>query len=442
MLVWCKTGVTSSPVPHGHTIQTTQRRFTCAKRDWGEGAPETAAALLTNGSPFPEASERVKWFVKANEHAEQRADFLAHFALQAKHVAAWQQQLTWDALVRDGLRLVGGIGVDVTFLSAIRHGNQSAILKDTEACAAVSVLTDIDGSFARNKADASDWLQAHWWWRLDQPVRMAPCLLLPRHEDRSDDAHKLYKRLHTRGYLQVADWRAWGLDYAALYSEAQSVLLHAATKKKWADIGKPLRPLAVRDQPLHALSSLLRNQTLHTLISEYLGGEVRIDDVVCLRLPHALSDYPSAHWHHDRCGRRLKLFIFLSNVSKASHPTQLAAGTHNVLYYTGADSYGMSRYTNAYTQHHHRVVTLTGGAAGGFLFDTNALHRGVPDNGEPRTAVVVEFHAHGKVAAIGRCPSNGDKATTVYWTGRHGYDLYPPEKLNGVLHDMSRKHIK
>jgi hypothetical protein len=36
---------------------------------------------------------------------------------------------------------------------------------------------------------------------------------------------------------------------------------------------------------------------------------------------------------HDRCGRRLKLFVYVEAVTADSHPTQVAAETHNLLYY-------------------------------------------------------------------------------------------------------------
>ena len=76
----------------------------------------------------------------------------------------------------------------------------------------------------------------------------------------------------------------------------------------------------------------------------------------------------------------------------------------------------VSRFTQGYAQHVAsqlgvEVTPLTGPAGGGFLFDTNALHRGMHDSGteESRTAVILEFHAHGKIAGLrghdGPCPS-------------------------------------
>ena len=40
---------------------------------------------------------------------------------------------------------------------------------------------------------------------------------------------------------------------------------------------------------------------------------------------------------------------------------------------------------------------MIGRAGGGFVFDTNGLHRGEVDGSYGRDAVILEFHPHGKV---------------------------------------------
>ena len=109
----------------------------------------------------------------------------------------------------------------------------------------------------------------------------------------------------------------------------------------------------------------------------------------------------------------------------------------------------VSRFTQGYAQHVAsqlgvEVTPLTGPAGGGFLFDTNALHRGMHDSGteESRTAVILEFHAHGKIAGLrghdGPCPSAAPKSVPGGFPstvspmekklGRGNYPLYPMER--------------
>jgi hypothetical protein len=62
---------------------------------------------------------------------------------------------------------------------------------------------------------------------------------------------------------------------------------------------------------------------------------VRYDGHAVLRLSSGISrnSYLSSQWHHDRCGRRLKLFIFLHDVDeREGRPTIVARSTHNLSY--------------------------------------------------------------------------------------------------------------
>ena len=76
-------------------------------------------------------------------------------------------------------------------------------------------------------------------------------------------------------------------------------------------------------------------------------------------LPAQLSDrrYDSASWHHDRCGRRLKLFIFLSEVHEGTHSTRIAVGSHRTLYYDYSDMPG-SRFAASYVEAGYETVSM------------------------------------------------------------------------------------
>ena len=193
---------------------------------------------------------------------------------------------------------------------------------------------------------------------------------------------------------------------------------------------------------LPALKPLLNNKTLNRDIRAYLGGgKVRYDGHQAQRIHHDLSlrEYSAIEWHHDHCGRRLKLFIFIENVDEDSHPTQIAEGTHNTLYYTTGMKKG-GRYREQYVKDNHPIKTLTGPRGGGFIFDTNALHRGLREGGvvgkKGRTVVILEFHAHGKVQAMYHrgpweppCPSR--KIAGKPGRGLPGFRLYPQEPAWG-----------
>jgi len=200
-----------------------------------------------------------------------------------------------------------------------------------------------------------------------------------------------------------------------------------------ADVTKRSACHSFSEAPLPSLQPLLGNEQLAHVLHSYLGGKVRYDGHMTQRINATLVSlhYSAVVWHHDLCGRRLKLFIFLSDVSAEHHPMQIATGTHNTLYYSMGLPRG-GRYSESYVKTHHKVVNMTGRRGAGFIFDTNALHRGVAVGALTREVVILEFHPHGKVPLISRhgpCPSRKDRATSHRSVryGMPGFPLYPNE---------------
>ena len=72
------------------------------------------------------------------------------------------------------------------------------------------------------------------------------------------------------------------------------------------------------------------------IVRTYLGNDTMQGHSIILSLAGRdlnVSEYISGQWHHDRCGRRLKAFIFLNDVEIDGRPTVVARGSHNTLYY-------------------------------------------------------------------------------------------------------------
>ena len=89
--------------------------------------------------------------------------------------------------------------------------------------------------------------------------------------------------------------------------------------------------------------------------------------------------YVAGHWHSDRAGRRLKLFVYLHDVDPVEgHPTLVAKGSQHLVHFSH-DSYANSRYRDEFVRGEYEVLSLSGRRGQGFLFDTNALHKGTPE---------------------------------------------------------------
>jgi len=253
-------------------------------------------------------------------------------------------------------------------------------------------------------------------------VRRADACVAPT----TGEAPTMLPQLRDDGYAIVDDW---GLDLKALQRQSSAHL-------------RPLLPvrdgdpavIGLHNPPMPALMPLLSNRALSSLLSQYLGGHVRYEGHVLLHLSEKVTkeSYVSALWHHDRCGRRIKVFVFLHDVVPGGRPTLVAEGSHRMSYFAQGSSYHYSRFNPSYVHAHHRVVPMLGRAGGGFVFDTNSLHRVMHEGNATRTAVVLEFHKHDKIRRLkaipmfrgAPCPSMRSNATM---TGLPGFPLFPSE---------------
>lgn len=205
-------------------------------------------------------------------------------------------------------------------------------------------------------------------------------------------------------------------------------------------------PQVESQRPLPALDALLQGRALAHLVRGYLGDNVRYESHLLKRCTEGnwsastKANFAAGRWHHDRCGRRLKAFIYLSNVSAGSHPTQIAWPTHNTQYYTHHIKYfTLSRFADAHVRKNHRVASMAGPFGGGFLMDTNAIHKIELNGSDSRVVVTLEFHPHGKIGPLSvydnPCPSRRRRVPDLKETwdkerwihGEAGYDWYARE---------------
>ena len=344
----------------------------------------------------------------------------AYFRQQA---AAQTRCPSLDRLVDDGLSFTP-ISADFTpamqKLCAGSSANETVrcVLSNREAAAAASALL-----FSAHPGSS---LRPRVFWEVDQPARV----VLPR----GRPSKAMLSSLQAHGYARVDDW---GLDMDTLSSQARQSLERASRRRA----GKS-SPLSVTSrEPLPALAPLLSNRSLARMISTYFGGRARYDGHVILHLsPNAsLKTYSSANWHHDRCGRRLKLWIYLHDVQANGKPTLVAAGTHNAMHFSlAAGKLGwLARFRDSYVRDRHSVAAMTGRQGGGFVFDTNALHGTDMSGPLGRTAIILEFHPHGKIGRLikergaeplGPCPSLTERGRPTWPLGVPGLPLYPNEE--------------
>lgn len=89
---------------------------------------------------------------------------------------------------------------------------------------------------------------------------------------------------------------------------------------------------------------------------------------------------------------------------------------------------------------HHQIATLTGPRFGGFIFDTNAVHKIELEGNRSRDVVTLEWHPHGKIPQLRRhnnpCPTRRrrvpdmlSKNSTYSWLrGDERFPYFPSER--------------
>lgn len=162
---------------------------------------------------------------------------------------------------------------------------------------------------------------------------------------------------------------------------------------------------------------LLHNATINAVLRRYLGGSMVANGYKVVKLQSNLVDgsqYIASEWHHDRVGRRLKLFVFLHDVDcDQGRPTKVANASHDILFFK-TEEFPWTRFDDGYVKSRHSVITACGKKGGGFIFDTNSIHKGTPVGTNDRTTIVYEYHPAGKCAFVKHrdmgipCPS-GDQ---------------------------------
>jgi len=220
---------------------------------------------------------------------------------------------------------------------------------------------------------------------------------------------RLLNGLHRDGFAIV--------DNFGLSQRQMDQLSHEANTALNETLGKAGRepPLVKTARELPSLQPILENVTIRTTICAYLGGVSARDCVlsgyITMRLTNALvstSQYISGLWHHDACGRRVKVFIYLEDTDPhiGGRVTYIARGSHDTLYYTYERVPLGTRFDEQWVNENYEAVPMTARRGGGFLFDTNAVHKASIKGDRPRNVVVVEFDLFEKSAALKKARSS------------------------------------
>ena len=125
---------------------------------------------------------------------------------------------------------------------------------------------------------------------------------------------------------------------------------------------------------MEEISEYLYSPVIQNIVFNYLGSDARFDRLWCYRIPDSMNqDGLSGDWHHDRVGKRLKMFVLLHDVGPDDRPMQIIAGSHR----DQKRNYGFraSRLNSQLNLSEEKVNLVIGKQGDVIFFDTNSLHR-------------------------------------------------------------------
>jgi hypothetical protein len=217
-----------------------------------------------------------------------------------------------------------------------------------------------------------------------------------RHSERRRLAAHDAGRLDATGAALVD---SWGLSFETLsrITLAAHAALGREARKQNLTTGVVQATLLPGD-----VAAWLASPRLQAALDAYLGAKAYVRTrIAALRLTNRLTapytgaepnllGYPSGFWHHDRCGKRVKAFLFLHDVKTDGRPTLIAEASHRTHYYDYKDLL-QSRFADSYVEENYAVTALTGPRGGGFLFNTNTIHKGKAAGKRSRTVIIADF---------------------------------------------------
>eukprot|EP00928_Gymnodinium_smaydae_P006239 TRINITY_DN12186_c0_g1_i2.p1 TRINITY_DN12186_c0_g1~~TRINITY_DN12186_c0_g1_i2.p1 ORF type:complete len:401 (-),score=51.00 TRINITY_DN12186_c0_g1_i2:13-1215(-) len=285
----------------------------------------------------------------------------------------------YGRLILDGL-LVNVLGMDFTEVQARRYGFPSTFGRE--------LLEDPDVKWMRSTYYMTR--VDRFRWTTDMPLWYRRTSL----EDQfTRKEQAMISKLRRDGFVQIRRWA--GLDLEELRREY-----------------KELRSLGARGLKLELRSvrQLARKGSLPWRLAwGYFGARARYMGYELIHVSVEDGRYQNAYWHHDGCGQRLKMFVYLYDVDNYSHPTTIVPGTHRThwfpttSYFAGIQGHNKIREAMVHQVYGDDIRTMVAAAGGGFVFDANALHSAdVTHWRRPRDAVVLEWFAEDHAAQIPR----------------------------------------
>jgi len=129
------------------------------------------------------------------------------------------------------------------------------------------------------------------------------------------------------------------------------------------------------------------------VVKEYLGKDLLTYDNTILTLGTKKSKDGSWQPHHDSKGRRLKIYIWLSNKNLNTHPLFYKKGSHrNII--------NWKKYEDTRFKYEEDFEKIYGNLGNIVMFDTHGIHSSHKENIVPRSVIELTIESKGFLKRI------------------------------------------
>jgi hypothetical protein len=359
-----------------------------------------------------------------------RNDTLVELAAQVFDAGGFMSEAGMDVSGWIAQRMAGDASVTVDALlrepplqavHALYYGIQGPMAPIMAAVGGQRWMSPWSNPHVPGRQISERWIAADWPSRYRNPAVIDAIF---QGGEGAAEGRRIYEGLQRDGYLPIQRFEG-GLDIERI---AQIAIRSLGTRKS-GDPGR--RPGALRE----LLAPMFNSRALRLALDAYLGTDEQ---------PHAcafgwkataiqatMTDQAlgTAAWHHDQAGRRLKIFLYLHDVhNQTGRATQIARRTHNMHWFSSSRLHD-TRYDDEWVARNHEIVSAGGPKGGGFIFDSNALHRARGAGSTARYVVIIEIDRPFRSEAVAEGVGGISKARTTTPTGEHA-----PAGMPGPTH--------
>ena len=159
---------------------------------------------------------------------------------------------------------------------------------------------------------------------------------------------------------------------------------------------------------LDRIFNYLKDRGIMNIVKSYLGKKMYTYQNVYNYLDNKESKQSSWQPHHDSKYNRLKVYIWISQNTKLTHPIYYLKGSHMEI------KTWINTNETRFPENSRKLEEILGNPGDIIIFDTHGIHSNFKFRIEPRKTIVLTFDPVGIFSRINPYSKNGKKILNIH----------------------------